>query len=241
MGSNLFKAGVAEALGVFFLTFVGGSAICMNEYLRMSGSADAYGLLGVALAHGLALMIGVYAFAGRSGAHINPAVTIALFVIGKAKGGQVVTYVFMQLLGGILGGLGVWGMFSKFKDTHPYLGHLSYDSETLSMVKAIGIEGMLTFVLMMVILMVAVDAGRTARQMFGLCIGFAVTIGILIGGPFTGAAMNPARYFGTAAVSGQVSQLVVYFVGPILGAIAAALVYKLFLEDKTSEAAPEVA
>jgi len=211
----------------------------MNEYLTMSGSADAYGLLGIALAHGIALMIAVYAFAGRSGAHINPAVTIGLFVIGKVKAGQMMTYIFMQLIGGVLGGLGVWAMFSRFKDTPPHLGNLSYDSETLSMVKAIGIEGMLTFVLMLTVLMCAVDAARSARQMFGLCIGFAVTICIMIGGPYTGAAMNPARYFGTAAVSGQLSQLVVYFVGPILGAIAAALVYRLFLEEKASDAAAE--
>jgi MIP family channel proteins len=238
MGSNLFRAGVAEALGVFFLTFVGGSAICMNEYMAMTGQAG-FGLLGVALAHGLALMIGVYAFAGRSGGHINPAVTIGLFVIGKVKANQMLTYVLMQLIGGVMGGLGVWGMFSRFRENAPYLGNLSYDSETLSMVKAIGIEGMLTFVLMLTILMVAVDAGRTARQMFGFCIGMAVTIGILIGGPFTGAAMNPARYFGTASVSGELSQLAVYFIGPILGAIAAALVYKIFLEDKAPEAAAE--
>jgi glycerol uptake facilitator-like aquaporin len=151
----------------------------------------------------------------------------------------MITYVFMQLIGGILGGIGVWGMFSKFRENAPYLGNLSYDAETLSMVKAIGIEGMLTFVLMMTVLMVAVDAARSARQMFGLCIGMAVTVGIMIGGPYTGAAMNPARYFGTAAVSGQVSQLGVYFIGPILGAIAAALVYKLFLEEKAPEAAAE--
>jgi len=205
----------------------------------MSGRADAYGLFGIAIAHGVALMIAVYAFAGRSGGHINPAVTIGLFVIGKVKANQMLTYVFMQLLGGVLGGLGVWGMFSRFKDTFPYLGNTSFDAEALSMVKAIGIEGMLTFILMLTVLMCAVDAGRSARQMFGLCIGAAVTIGIMIGGPYTGAAMNPARYFGTAAVSGEVSQLAVYFIGPILGAIAAALVYKLFLEDKASDAAAE--
>jgi MIP family channel proteins len=243
MGTNLFKAGVAEALGVFFLTFVGGSAICMNAFMKLSagGSAeDTFGLLGIALAHGLALMIGVYAFAAKSGAHINPAVTIGLFVIGKVKANQMLTYVVMQLIGGVLGGLGVWAMFSMFKANPPYLGHLSYDADSLSMVKAIGIEAMLTFVLMMTVLMVAVDAGRTARQMFGFCIGMAVTICILIGGPYTGAAMNPARYFGTAAVSGRVDQLVVYFVGPIVGAIAAALIYKLFLDQPASDAAAEV-
>ena len=242
MGTNLFRAGIAEAIGVFMLTFVGGSAICMNAFMQLNSTGETaagFGLLGVALAHGLALMVAVYAFASRSGGHINPAVTIGLFVIGKIRANQMLTYVFMQLIGGVIGGLCVWAMFSMFKSNAPFLGHLSYDAAALSIPKAIGIEAMLTFVLMMTVLMTAVDASRSARQMFGLCIGMAVTFGILIGGPYTGAAMNPARYFGTAAVAGKVDQLLVYFVGPIAGAIIAALIYKLFLEDRSSDAATE--
>ncbi|MDQ2985820.1 MAG: aquaporin family protein [Armatimonadota bacterium] len=242
MGSSLFKAGVAEALGVFLLTFVGGSALCMNAFMKLpgvGGPTDGFGLMGIALAHGAAIMIGVYAFASRSGAHINPAVTIGLFAIGKVKANQMFTYVLMQLVGGVLGGIGVWAMFGMFKDNAPYLGHLYYNAETLSMVKAIGIEAMITFVLMITVLMTAVDAGRPAKQMFGICIGAAVTLGILIAGPYTGAAMNPARYFGTAAVAGKVDQLLVYFIGPIIGAVIAAFIYKLFLEDKSAPAATE--
>jgi glycerol uptake facilitator-like aquaporin len=130
-------------------------------------------------------------------------------------------------------------MFSMFMSNAPFLGHLRYDAAALSIPQAIGIEAMLTFVLMMTVLMTAVDGARSARQMFGLCIGMAVTFGILIGGPYTGAAMNPARYFGTAAVAGKVDQLLVYFAGPIAGAIIAALIYKLFLEDRSSDAATE--
>jgi MIP family channel proteins len=225
------------------LTFIGGSAMCMNAFMKLpgiGGPTDGFGLLGVALAHGFAIMLAVYMFASRSGGHINPAVTIGLFVLGKVKANQMVTYVFMQLVGGVLGGLGVLAMFTMFKENAPKLGHLTYNEESLSMVKAIGIEAMLTFVLMLTVLMTAVDASRSARQMFGFCIGMAVFLGVLIGGPYTGAAMNPARYFGTAAVSGNLSQLFVYFIGPIAGAIAAALVYKFFLEEKNAVAAAEV-
>jgi glycerol uptake facilitator-like aquaporin len=89
--------------------------------------------------------------------------------------------------------------------------------------------------------MTAVDANKSARQMFGFCIGMAVFLGIMIGGPYTGAAMNPARYFGTAAVSGKLDpQLLVYFIGPIVGAAIAAIVYKLFLEEKGAAPAAEV-
>jgi len=225
------------------LTFIGGSAICMNAFMKLpgvGGPTDGFGLLGIALAHGFALMLAVYMFASRSGGHINPAITIGLFLIGKVKANQMVTYVFMQLVGGVIGGLGVLAMFTMFKNNAPYLGHLSYDSQSLSMVKAIGIEAMLTFVLMLTVLMTAVDTSKSARQMFGFCIGMAVFLGIMVGGPYTGAAMNPARYFGTAAVSGNVSQLLVYFIGPIAGAAIAAILYKLFLEEKDAVAAAEV-
>jgi glycerol uptake facilitator-like aquaporin len=104
------------------------------------------------------------------------------------------------------------------------------------MVKAIGVEAMLTFMLTTTVLMTAVDGSRKARQMFGLCIGTVVFACILIGGKYTGAALNPAVYFGPAVVSGQVSQLVVYFVGPIVGAIIAALLYKFLLASPAEEA-----
>lgn len=242
MGTSLFRAGIAEALGVFMLTFIGGSAICMNAFMKLpgiGGPTDGFGVLGIALAHGFALMLAVYMFASRSGAHINPAVTIGLFLIGKVKANQMLTYVFMQLVGAVIGGLGVLAMFTMFKDNAPYLGHLSYNADSLSMVKAIGIEAMLTFVLMLTVLMTAVDSSKSARQMFGFCIGMAVFLGIMIGDKYTGAAMNPARYFGTAAVSGRLDQLLVYFIGPIVGAVIAAFVYKFFLEEKNAVAAAE--
>jgi MIP family channel proteins len=238
---------MAEALGTFFLTFVGGSAICMDAYMKLPGVAPAtgivgFGLLGIALAHGLALMVAVYMAAGKSGGHINPAVTVGLWSIGKINASRMLTYVAMQLIGAVIGGLAIWGMFSMFKANSPFLGSLSYNDNpntdfALSMAKAIGIEAVLTFLLMSVVLNTAVDAGRAAKQMFGICIGLTVTFGILIGGPYTGAAMNPARYFGTAVVSGQLSQLAVYFVGPIVGAIAAAFFYKFFLEEREPEKA----
>jgi MIP family channel proteins len=241
MRGGLMKAGMAEALGVFFLVFVGGASICMDQYLTAMNKPG-FGLLGIALAHGFALMVAVYMAAGKSGAHINPAVTIGLWAIGKAKANQAMTYILMQLAGATVGGLALFGMFSTMRTAAPYLGTPSYVSdvnfpEALSMPKAIGIEMMLTFLLMTVVLNTAVDAGRVARQMFGLCIGMTVTFGVLIGGPYTGAAMNPSRYFGPAVVSGQVSQLVVYFVGPILGALVAALFYKFCMEQKEESAA----
>ena len=242
MGRSLFHAGMAEALGTFFLTFVGGSAMCMDQFMGLPGMAPqvgivGIGLLGVALAHGLALMVAVYMTANKSGAHINPAVSFGLWAIGKIKATQMLVYAVMQLAGAVVGGFAVWALFYKQVSTLANLHFETESSYALSPVKAMGIEALLTFLLMTVVLNTAVDAGRAARQMFGLCIGMTVTFGILIGGPFTGAAMNPARYFGTAVASGHLEQLWVYFVGPILGAVLAAFFYKLFMETPAENAA----
>lgn len=246
MGGTLFRAGMAEALGTFFLTFVGGAAICMNAHMSLPGVAPAvgivgFGLLGIALAHGLALMAAVYMAAGKSGGHINPAVSIGLWLIGKIKANQMIAYVFFQLLGAVAAGIAIWAMFPAYRGAAPSLGTPEFISDgsdyAIGTMKAIGIEALLTFMLMTVVLLTAVDAGRAARQMFGLCIGMTVTFNILIAGQYTGAAMNPARYFGPAVVSGQLSQLGAYFIGPIIGAALAAFFYKLFLEDKSPEAA----
>jgi len=237
---------MAEALGTFFLTFVGGGAVCMNQHMAQPGVAPTagivgFGLMGIALAHGLALMCAVYMAAGKSGGHINPAVTIGLLAIGKIKPNQAAMYVGMQFVGAVAGGIAVLSMFGAYKGVSPYLGTPYYNGDpntdfAIGMVRAIGIEALLTFLLMSVVLHVAVDSARAAKQMFGLCIGMAVTFCILLGGPYTGAAMNPARYFGTAVVSGKVDQMLVYFVGPIVGAIAAALFYKFFTEEKGATA-----
>ena len=221
---------MAEALGLFFLVFVGGSAICMNDW--MSGG---YGLLGIALAHGLALMVAVYMTGYISGGHINPAVSIGLLIIGKINAGRAGVYLLMQLIGAVAGGLAVWGMFPDAPESL-HLGTPLYDEGTMSMIKVIGVEALLTFLLMSSVLLTAVDSSRSAKQMSGLCIGLTLTFCILIGGPYTGAALNPARYFGTAAVSGDLTQIVPYFVGPILGAVVASGFYSIFLATKEEAA-----
>lgn len=230
--NNNFRAGVVEALGVFLLVFAGGSAICMDVYTAgFGGGAGKVGLIGVALAHGLALSAGIYAAAGHSKAIINPAVTFGLMLIGKMRIGEAINYIIMQLIGGVLGGLAVWSLFRNMRDSSPYLGTPDL-GDNVGPLQGIATEALLTFVLTIVILLVAFDAGRKARQMFGLIIGFTVTFCIFVAGPFTGAAMNPARYFGTAAVSGHLEYLGVYFAGPILGAVIASLFYKFLLETK---------
>lgn len=233
MGKGVFKAGMAEALGVFFLVFVGGSAICVDIFLTESLRQPGIGLLGIAFAHGLALMVAVYMTAGLSGAHINPAVTFGMAVAGVIDWGRALAYWVFQLVGAVAGGLGVLALFGRLvpRDAIPYLGTPRFDASELSEFaltpgKAMLIEALLTFMLALTVFMVAVDGARKGRQMFGVCIGLVVTALIIVGGPVTGAAMNPARYFGTAVVSGHLSQLWVYFAGPLLGGLLAALVWR---------------
>jgi MIP family channel proteins len=247
MGGSLFRASVAEALGTFIIVFVGGSAICMNQYMAQPGIAPAtgpvgIGVLGIALAVGFATMLGVYVAAGISGGHVNPAVTFGLWSIGRIRANQAFAFMGMQLLGAVAGGIAVWAMFSGYRELFPYLGTPQFNDNkdvgpALSLVKAIGIEALLTFVLTTVFLGTAIDAARSARQFFGFCVGMVATCGILIGHTYTGAALNPARYFGPAVVSGKLSpQIAVYFVGPILGAVIAAFLYKLLWETKEQAA-----
>ncbi len=240
MKTGIAKAGLAEAFGVFLLVFIGGSSICMDNYMTSDMRSTGLGVVGIAFAHGLALMLGVYASAGISGGHCNPAVTIGLWIIGKVEAARAIGYIVFQLLGGIIGGLFVLALFPDMRDNLPYLGAPRFISEgegAISSIKAIGIEAIFTFILMMVVLLIAVDRGRVAKQMFGLCIGMTVTTLALIGG-FTGGAMNPARHFGPALVSSEsavLSQVPVYFAGPIIGAIIAALVYKFVFATPDEE------
>lgn len=245
MGNGMFKAGLAEALGVFFLVFIGGSAICMDSHLVDTERTQGMGLLGIALAHGIALGVGVYLSAGVSGGHLNPAVTFGAAIAGAMSWGRAVGYWVFQLVGAVAGGLAVLGVFGRLvpKETIPYLGTPRFASGdvggfALDPAKAMSVEALLTFILVITVFMVAFDPARKARQMFGVCIGGIVAALILVGGPITGAAMNPARYFGTAVVSGHLSQLWVYFVGPLLGGLVAALFWRFALRtaEESSEA-----
>jgi len=234
MTGGLFKAGIAEALGVFFLVLFGGAAICMDTYLAPTQQAG-IGLFAIALAHGIALMIAVYITSGISGAHINPAISIGLALIGKFGAKEASVYVIMQILGGVVGGLAVWSLFPTMRDAPPYLG-VPQLGEGVGMLQGIGTESLMTFSLMIVVLMTAIDPSRRARQMFGIAIGLTITVVILASGPFTGGAVNPARYLGPAVVSGNLTpQAGVYIAGPIAGAIIAGIFYKLFLETKEQQ------
>lgn len=233
----LLRASLAEALGVFVLVFVGAGAVCANAYLTGPDGLGGVGLIGVSAAGGLGLMVAVYMTAGLSGAHLNPAVTLGLLLAGRCSAKQASFYWVFQLLGAVAAGIAVWAFFPGVRSAPPYLGTPSYVADpgmrgAIGPVKAIGVEMVLTFLLAMVVMMTAFHPRRAAKQMFGLCIGATAAFGGILGAEHTGGALNPARYFGPAVVAGEVSQLLVYFVGPLLGGAVAGLVFRFLFDER---------
>jgi len=224
MNQTLLKQCVAEFVGTFALIFIGVGVIANHSNLNSNA-----GLLAVALAHGLTIAVMVSATGGISGGHLNPAVTFGLLVGGKIDMKRSVAYWVSQLAGAILaaamvawllGSSDVSGKDLVFKGT-PAVGKGSTG------IQSIGIEAVLTFFLVFVVYGSAVDA--RAPKIGGLAIGLTVALDILFGGPFTGAAMNPARTFGPAIIGQQWDHHYVYWVGPLLGGAIAGLVYGRFL------------
>ena len=211
MDKKLAGACTAELIGTFALTFIGGGAI-------LNGQA---GLVGVAVAHGLALATMISAMGHISGGHFNPAVTLGLLSIGKIKVVDAVAYWVVQFGGAILAGLLLKSVFPgvDLLNATPHL------VGTHSRVLGILVEAVLTFFLLSAVLGTAVD--RNAPKIGGFGIGLTVTMDILMGGPITGAAMNQARWLGTG-VFAKVScpDGWVYLIGPAIGAVAAAVVYQ---------------
>ena len=205
----------AEFIGTFALIFVGVSAICNDA-----------GLVGIALAHGLAIAVMASALGHISGGHFNPAVTVGALVGGKIKTSDAIGYLFAQLAGGYVGALAVKSIFSSAVITSHNFGTPALASD-VSIVSGMFAELVLTFFLVLVVYGTAIDS--RAPKVGGLFIGLTVTLDILAGGPITGAAMNPARTFGPALAGGYWENHIVYWIGPLLGGILAGLVYSRWI------------
>ncbi len=197
------KPFVAELVGTFTLVFIGAGAGALS-------STAGAGLVGVALAHGVALMVIVYTWGAISGAHVNPAVTFGVAIAGKIAWAQAFLYWVAQLVGGVLAAF----LLRYLIGTTGQLG-MTLPAASVSSVQAIVIEAVLTFFLVLAVFSSGV-AGRNGSAA-GLAIGMVLTMDILMGGPLTGASMNPARSLGPALALGLLSSLWIYFVGPLLG------------------------
>jgi len=221
------KQCTAEALGTFFLCFAGIAAILCNDKEIGSGA----GIVGIALAHGLALSVAINAFGGLSGAHFNPAVTIGMLSTGRISGKLAGGYIVSQLLGATLAAFLCMLIFpSKVVEAQalgtPLPGSLFQDRVGAILLT----EFILTFLLITAIFGTAVDERGKGVKIGAFGIGLTVTFDILAGGYVTGASMNPARSFGPALLAGKLGGVHwCYWVAPIAGAVVGALIYHHFI------------
>lgn len=211
--TSLAQKVVAEGLGTFALVFIGCGAILVD-----AEHGAGLGTTGIALAFGLVVMVMIYALGHVSGAHFNPAVTLAFAARATLPWREVVPYVLGQCAGAVLGALLLRGILDP-------TGGLGATQPSGGVWPSLALEGVLTFFLMFVITSVATDA-RAVGSMAGLAIGGTVAIGAMVGGPISGASMNPARSLGPALVAGDVGALWLYVLGPCVGALCGAFLYR---------------
>lgn len=222
-----WRLALAEAVGTFGLVFAGTGAVVVN-----AETGGVIGHLGIGLTFGLIVMTMIYAIGHISGAHINPAVTIAFWATRHFPASLVPLYLISQFVGAVLASLTLLAMFGdtvSLGATVPREGALQ--SFTLEIV--------LTFFLMFVIMAVATDV-RAVGQAAAIAIGGTVGLEALFAGPISGASMNPARSLAPALVSGTWEAQWVYIVAPVVGALLGALVYAALRDSQSNSLASDV-
>jgi MIP family channel proteins len=213
---------VAEFLGTFALTFIGGAAIMQTKNADVGA-----GLVEVALAHGLVLFLMVSALMKISG-NFNPAVSLGLLVTGRISPAQAGTFIAGQFTGAIVAAFTLKTVFpvALWEAARGTRQMVSLD---ISTGQALALEAIATAVLMTAVMGTAVDS--KGPKIGGLAIGMAVTSGILAIGPLTGGSMNPARTIGPMVATGIYEGLALYLAAPIVGAVVAAVIYKYLMLD----------
>ena len=214
----------AEFVGTLLFVFLGAGSVVASG--ATGPSAASIGAVGVALAHGVALAILVSATLNISGGHLNPAVTVAIWIANRIDGRRAVLYIAAQLVGALLGAALLKGTFPRMPVTVALAGTPQL-AGTITFMQGVWIEAILTFFLVSAVFGTAVSPD--APQMGGWGIGLAVLVGALVAGNLTGAAMNPARAFGPAVVSRSLNGHAVYWIGPLLGAALAGALWKALL------------
>jgi MIP family channel proteins len=230
---NLTQKLTAEFIGTFALVFFGEGAVCVDMQLR-SNATGGIGLLAIALAHGLAIAIMVSAIGHISGGHFNPAVTIGFWVTRKLSTPDTLFYWAAQLAGATAAAFLLRVIIPEETWRSVALGtpELMRDFPSWA---GLALEATTTFFLVFVVFATAVDERGAFRSIAGFGIGLVIALGIIVAGPYTGGALNPARAFGPALASHHWLNQLIYWVGPLGGGFLAGLLYDtLYL--KPSEA-----
>ncbi len=214
------KKYIAELTGTFALVFCGTGAIIINEQ-----TGGAVSNVGIAATFGLIVLAMIYTYGEVSGAHFNPAVTIAFSIIKLFPAKEIMPYIFSQVAGALAASITLHFLFPS----NVNLGStIPLESDMQSFI----LELILTFILMSVILSVS-QGSREAGIMAGIAIGATVLLEAMFAGPITGASMNPARSLSPALISGNLSSLWIYMLAPISGAGIAALLWKFMQNSKS--------
>ncbi|WP_406657641.1 MIP family channel protein [Methanolobus sp. ZRKC2] len=226
--SDPLRKYLAEFIGTFALVFIAAGSNAVDHL-----SYGSLGLTGMAIATGVTVMVMIYAVGHISGAHINPAVTISMAVTKKMGIRDCFAYIMSQVAGACVASILLLKIFPSSVNT-VNLGATSLGAN-VGPETGILIEALLTFLLVFTIFGVAVDS-RSPPGIAGFAIGAFVLLAILFGGPVTGASMNPARSFGPALIAGYWADHLVYWIGPIIGGIIAAVLYdNVFIQESNLE------
>src|SRR5580692_1519500 len=234
MSTRIAPKLLAEFIGTFAFVFIGaGAAAVVGDGVGLPGIAA------IAFAHGLTIMVFAFAYGSVSGAHMNPAVTVGVLAAGAMRAGDAAAYIVSQLLGAIVGALllgATLGGAATGLGTPALAHNLAVGATSLTITPAAGfmIEAMLAFFLVTVVLSTAV-AGR-AGSLAPLAIGMTVTLNIMMGGPLTGAAFDPARALGPMIATGNFGDAWLYLTAPIVGAIVAAILHAGLAQERTATA-----
>jgi MIP family channel proteins len=224
---DLIRRAAAEGFGVFALVFAGCGAI-----ITEAEHPGTLGTVGIALVFGLIVMAMVYATGHLSGAHLNPAVTLAFVVTRHLPRAEALAYLAAQLAGALVAA----GLLAAIWPSQP--AALGATIPTVGIGSAFAYETVLTAFLMFVIMAVATDT-RAVGAGAAIAIGGTVGLDALFGGPITGASMNPARSIGPALVAGELHDLWLYVAAPLAGAIIGALAYQLVRGEHPGEPEPQ--
>ncbi len=222
--TNLALACSAEAIGTFLLVLVG-TAVATAAVLGKGTAGPAYNSLAVALAFGLVLIPIVGSLGQVSGAHVNPAVTFGVALAGKFPWGYVVPYWLAQFAGGIIAAAVVWAAYGNGAYFDAHLGAPA-PVNGANVFQVLLVEALIAFILVFTVISTTTDT-RVPRGTAAVAIGFALAAGVLLGGPVSGGAGNPARALGPMIVAGTFPVWFFYCIGPLLGSIAAALAFRL--------------
>ena len=212
------KKFVAELIGTFALVFCGTGAIVINDVTNGIVSH-----VGIAITFGLIVTVMIYAFGNISGAHINPAVSIAFSVTDRFEKKNLLGYILAQLFGAFLASGVLKILFSEHENLGATLPNGDWQQSFI-------LEIILTYLLMIVILFVSQN--KSVNHFTGLAVGSIVALEAMFAGPITGASMNPARSIAPAIVSGNISDLWIYIIAPIIGAVSASLTWNLMRENE---------